>query len=316
MAKYEKIEGFSHSQIKLYAEYKKEFGEEVALAVANWIKTDRASFAEMEVIRKLIAPYKTITVQGAGPGGKGLCLKGHYSEGNLRFNDFYLHFVLQYAVPNPSQSPQAKNYSIDMVVEVFHTDGVNEDDLLLESLGVEYDGHPGHFDSENIRLSYLRDAKILSQAGIQPLRMSPAGAKLHLETYQVAIKKCIRRAIDTHRQTVRRAMKKERFILEQRGFNGRPPLSPAPTLLRPIADRWVDCPICKGMGSFCSIPCLLCGSHGRVPESLLAYEDLNRYRTVTCPACKGTSKSCTPCAGYGSMDHIKALEYAKKHDGD
>ncbi len=316
MAKYEKIEGFSQSQNELYAKYKEEFGEEVALAVAKWIKTDRASFAEMEVIRKLIAPYKTITVHGTGPGGKGLCLKGRYSEGNLSFNDFYLHFVLQYAVPNPSQSPHAKNYSVDMVVAVFHADGVNEDDLRLGAFGVEYDGHPGHFDSENIRLTYLRDAKISSQAGIQPLRMSPDGAKHHLEDYEVAIKKFIRRTIDTHLETVRRAIKKERLILKQRESNWRQPLSPAPTLVRPIPDRWVDCPICKGMGSFCSIACPLCETYGRVPESQMAHENLSRYYTVTCAACKGASKSCRFCAGSGSMDNIKALEYAKKYDCD
>ncbi|WP_143331121.1 hypothetical protein [Burkholderia aenigmatica] len=316
MAKYEKIEGFSQSQNKLYAKYKEEFGEEVALAVARWIKTDRASFAEIEVIRKLIAPYKTITVHGAGSGGKGLCLKGRYSEENPRFSEFYLHFVLQYAVPNPSQSPQAKNYSIDMVVEVFHADGVNKDDQLLGAIGVEYDGHPGHFDSENTRRTYLRDANISSQAGIQQLRISPDGAKRHLGVYEVAIKKFIRRTIDTHLETVKRAIRKNRLIVEKGVFNGRQPLSPASTLLRPIADPWVDCPICKGRGSFCSISCPLCETHGRVPESMLARENLSTYRMVTCPACKGSSKSCRHCGGSGSMDHIKAFEYAKKHDCD
>ncbi|RKO74880.1 hypothetical protein C5E04_21580 [Pectobacterium parmentieri] len=306
----------SHSQNELYAKYKEEFGEEVALVVAKWIKTDRASFTEVEVIRKLIAPYKTITVHGTGPSGKGLCLKGCYSEGNQRFNDYYLHFVLQYTVPNPSQSPHAKNYSVDMVVEVFHVDGVNEDDLPLGALGIEYDGHPGHFDSENIRLTYLRDANISSQAGIQQLRISPAGAKKHLEVYEIAIKKFIRRTIGTHLETVRRAVKKERFILKQRESNRRQPLSSTLTLVRPIADRWVDCPICKGMGFFCSIACLLCGAHGRVRESLVADEDLSAYYAVTCPACNGASKSCRFCAGSGTMDNIKALEYAKKHDCD
>lgn len=316
MGKYEKIEGFSQSQNELYAKYKEEFGDEVALAVAKWIKTDRASFAEMEVIRKLIAPYKTITVNGTGPGGKGLCLRGRYSASNLRFKDFYLHFVLQYVVPNPSQSPHAKNYSVDMVVEVFHADGVNEDDLLLAAIGVEYDGHPGHFDSENIRRTYLRDAKISSQAGIQQLRMSSSGAKDALEVYELAIKKFIRRTIDTHFETVRRAIHKERLPLEQRKSNWRQPLSPALTLVRPIADRWVNCPICKGRGSFGSIACTLCGTHGRVRESLVAHENLSRYYTVTCPACQGASKSCRFCAGSGSMDNIKAWEHAKKYDCD
>ncbi|RUF61061.1 hypothetical protein [Pseudomonas aeruginosa] len=313
MKKYEKIEGFSKSQNELYAKYEEEFGENVALSVAKWIKTDRASFAELEVIRKLIAPYKTITVHGTGPGGKGLCLKGRYSEGNQRFNDYYLHFVLQYAVPNPSQSPYAKNYSVDMVVEVFHADGVNEDDLCLGGLGIEYDGHPGHFDSENTRLTYLRDATILSQAGIQQLRMSPAGAKEHLEVYEVAIKKFIRKAIDTHLETVRRALKNERLILKEREANWKQPLSPALTPVKPSAARWVDCPICKGMGFFCSIACPLCDGYGRFRESLVADEDLSGYYMVTCPVCNGESKSCRFCASSGTMDNIKALEYAKKY---
>lgn len=313
MEKYEKLEGFSKSQNELYAKYKEEFGEEVALVVAKWIKTDKASFAEMEVIRKLIAPYKTITAHGNGPGGKGLCLKGRYSEGNPNFKDYYLHFVLQYAVPNASQSPYAKNYSVDIVVEVFHADGVDEDDLHLGALGLEYDGHPAHFDSENTRRTYLRDAKISSRAGIQQLRMSPAGAKKDLKVYEVAIKKFIRRTIDTHNETVWRAIKRENVLLKQSESSRRQRLAQDLPLVKPITDRWVDCPICKGMGSFCSIACLFCEDHGRVPESLVADKDLSSYYTVTCPACKGASKSCRFCAGSGIMDNIKALEFAKKY---
>lgn len=313
MEKNEKVEGFSKSQNELYAKYKEEFGEEVALVVAQWIKMDKASFAEVEVIRKLITPYKTITVHGTGPGGKGLCLKGCYSEGNPYFKDYYLRFVLQYAVPNPSQSPYAKDYAVDIVIEVLHTDGVNEDDLHLGALGIEYDGHPAHFDSENTRRTYLRDAKISSRAGIQQLRMSPVGAKNHLEVYEVAIKKFIRRTIDTHIETVWRATTKAQVLLEKREFSRRQPLSQVLTWVKPKADRWVACPICKGRGSFCSITCLFCGDHGRVRESLVADKDLSTFYTVTCPDCRGASKSCRFCAGSGIMDNIKALEFAKKY---
>lgn len=316
MDKYKKIVGFSKEQNKLYAKYAEDFGEEVALAVANWKVTDRASFAEMEVIRKLMAPYKTITVHGTGPGCKGLSLRGCYSEGNQRFKDYYLLFVLQYAVPNPSQSANAKNFSVDLVVEVLHTDGVDKDDLCLGSYGVEYDGHPGHFDSENIRNTYLRDANILSQTGVPILRMSPTGAKKNLEDYEVAIKKFIRREIDKHLRTVRRTINKERIIREHSESNERQPLSLPTTLVNPIANRWVDCPICEGAGVFCSIPCHFCGTYGRVRESTVVQEDLSSYYTVTCPACKGASNSCRFCDGYGRMDNIKALEYAKKYACD
>lgn len=309
MNKYEKIDGFSKAENKLYTKYKEEFGEEVALTVVKWIKTDsKVSLAEMAVILKLIAPYKTITVHGTGHGGKGLTLKGHYSEGSQRFNDFYLHFVLQYSIPNPSQSPHAKDYSVDMVVQIFHADGVGKNDQLLNSLGIEYDGHPGHFDSENIRRTYLRDVNISSQAGIQPFRISPDGAKHRLEDYKLAIKKFIRRAIDTYRETVSRAIKKERLILEQRGSNWR--------LSQPLPPRWIDCPICKGMGYFGSIACSFCEAYGRVRESRMAHEDLTIYHTVTCPACKGKGESCRFCAGSGSMENTKALTYAKKYDCD
>lgn len=313
MKKYDKVEGFSQSQNELYTKYKAEFGEGVALAVARWIKTDRASFAEMEVIRKLIAPYKTITPLGTRLGGKGLCLKGRYSEGNLRFNDYYLHFVLQFPVPNPSQSAHAKNYSVDMVVEVFHTDGVNEDDLPLGALGIEYDGHPGHFDSENVRLTYMRDARILCQAGIQLLRISPSGAKQNLDLYDSAIKKFIRRTIDTHLEILRRAIKMERLPSKQGESKWRLAPSPELTLGKPINDRWVECPFCKGEGSFCSISCVACDSYGQVRESLMADQDLSRYYTVICPACKGVRKSCRFCGSSGAMDNIRALEYAKKY---
>ena len=290
---------------KLYEAIKDLLPSKVAMALAK--SSGAGSGDEIRFLVGLVCEFKNIAFHRYVNGDE-IVLSAQYSEDDA-YKNYYLRFSFQHVVKNAA--PKSPDWRVDMAVFVYANYPIEAQ--RIGAMAYEYDGHPSHYIETGIKKQMVRDAHILDQEILHVQRVSSEGAKSDPGLYKKALRKYVRHCIDTHKKTVEGTTNRlinTAFTIDQ-DHTVRQRVTPTNSI-----DRFVDCPVCKAHGYFGPIQCDLCKGNGTLRRRETMRSDLPSFFEVRCLAClPGPARtSCRHCDGSGTMDNIKALEYAKKHE--
>ncbi|EMC0409336.1 hypothetical protein VBP81_003363 [Vibrio fluvialis] len=204
---------------------------------------------------------------------------------------YKLRVYPQYTVkqPDTSRSPQSKNWSVDLVLELIAF--IQSEEHQIGIVGYEYDGHVSHYVQDGVREAYVRDAGIFQEKSFNPIRVSPEGWKKNPKHYIKSLEKYIRRSIikfeNIQSASVHEAMQ---YHVEEDFYQ-------AP----------VTCALCNGKGKFGGDDCPCCKGMGSLSEYNNDLIDLEKFEVNSCPKCKGGSSRCKVCNGSGTLTREQML---------
>lgn len=290
---------------KLYEAIKGRHGLPADIAMTLATSSGAGSTDEIRFLADIILSFRNIRFQGYANGPKGVILRADYSD-RSSYANYYIDFSFQQRFVNAT--PRFPDWRVDLAIFVYAN--FPSEARLIHSIGLEYDGHPKHYNESTIKEQMVRDMYILKDQVMQISRISPELAKKDPGLVKKALRNSIHHHIKEHKSTVDATAR-----LAKAG--GAINLADFPEIKSTglkTRDPWDDCPICKGNGYFGYYPCKLCEGHGTLPASKLSSINIADFFEVRCPACGlAPRKSCTPCNGRGTMDHLKALQYTIKH---
>jgi hypothetical protein len=185
---------------------------------------------------------------------------------------------------------------------------IEEDNIVIASIGVEYDGYPGHYVESKVKSTYERDIGIVAEKGIFSIRLSPELWKRDPELVKKAIKKYFERKI----HEVELIQKSTIRAIKRRTHCSRPISDQAPINLK--SKRFFDCPICNGNGSLANDYCPVCKGVGALYEDQLKNTEWSKYMDMSfdCPDCNKRS-TCRTCLGAGFISRDKAIKWQETH---
>ncbi|WP_447018142.1 hypothetical protein [Shewanella algae] len=273
-------EKFSRKQEKISEEIEPLVGKDVSIALTGLKNTERTSFYEIRVIATLMSAYAPIKIESFSSDNTPLILQGEGPRG------YAVKIIPQYKVKNTIQN--APPWSIDLVLELYRKQGADLD--YIASIGVEYDGYPTHFLESNVKKSYLRDVGIVSETGIQSIRIAKEAWEKDHSLFITAIKKFFEHKIEIIDRTTKKSIRKYQESINK--ANGQKLKN---------SNEYV-CPKCIGNCAINGFPCNYClgkGSVDRLKSGLF-----NRYKHgyVRCHRCFGNSRRCQTCKGSGILN--------------
>ena len=271
-------DGFSNKQKKLFDKIQLLIGEEASIALISLQGVERTSQAEIEVIANLISQFKPIKIINFIDSPRQIILSGQVpTKGHI------VKIIPQYKVKNIN--PKSQPWAIDVVFKLYRD--IGDRSVEIATIGVEYDGHPSHYVESKIKSTYKRDIGIVSETGIQSIRIYPELWRKDPDFIKKAINKYFKRQIKT---------------TEKVQVNTIKALNETPRNL-------VQCPICNGEYSLAGEFCPLCKGQGMIHSEYAKNIDFSEYDDYSCPNCEGTRATCLICLGSGWINRDKALEW-------
>lgn len=266
---------FSNNQKKLFQRIEPITNRQVAISLISLQGVEKTSQTEIEVIANLISQFQPLEIVDFHESPRRVVLRGKVSKGHV------VYIEPQYKVAN--RNPKAQPWAIDLVLTLFRK--IDRDLTEIASIGVEYDGHISHYVESKVKSTYKREVSIVSDTGIQTLRVSPELWKSDAESIKKAIKKYFKRCI------------KIIDNVQLSTINAQNEFSSTTT-----------CPICNGRCRLAEEDCPACNGMGAVKESVAEKLDLSDYEEFKCHDCRGISLDCHTCGGSGTISREKALE--------
>ncbi|KAF7764857.1 hypothetical protein PCIT_b0945 [Pseudoalteromonas citrea] len=282
----EVAESFSNNQQRVFRNIKDSVGSEVAIALVSMQGVSNTSQQEIDFVANLIAPFSPFKIKSYIVSPKSLELEAVVE------NSYKLRVLPQYTVrqPDTSRTNRSKNWSVDLVLELFTEIGDREYQIGI--VGFEYDGHSDHYLESGVKKAYIRDAGILQEKGFNPVRVSPSGWKNNPQHYVKALKKFVRRKIIEF-EKIQSASIKEALPYEvDDDFYESP----------------VTCVLCNGKGKFGGDDCPPCRGMGSLSRYNNDQIDLEEYESNKCPKCTSGSSRCKACKGSGELSREQMLD--------
>ncbi|MBI0027798.1 hypothetical protein H3S91_03805 [Gilliamella sp. B14448G7] len=245
-------------------------------AVINLKKTKKASFEEVYFLVRIMTIFDYISLVEE---------KGN-TRNDIRFKTFYkghaVYIRPHYKVENIN--PKSQDWSIDFVLTIHRI--INNKEIFIDSLGIEYDGHPSHFTPDRLLSDRKRDIQILIKEHVNLLRITK---DIVTESF-IEIEKAIFSFFDRKISIIDEVQSKTLSYVNS--------LEDIPTL--------TTCQLCNGIGRLNFQDCPICHNMGSTPENQKI--ELSEFEIFTCGKCGGiTSNDCEFCAGEGKVTREIAL---------
>ncbi len=276
---------FSNNQKRLFKRIEPITNRRVAISLISLQGVGNTSQSEIEVISNLISQFNPLNILSFQESPQQISFSGRFSKGHI------VHIEPQYKIEN--RNPKAQPWAIDLVLKLYRK--IGQDMVEIAVIGVEYDGHISHYVESKIKGTYKRDAAIISDKGIQSLRISPELWRGDAEDLKKAIKKYFEHQI-------RKIEKVQLSTLN------------AQVLISSISKFQTEdlstttCPICNGRCYLAREECPACKGMGSIKKHVAKAINLSDYDNLTCPDCRGITLDCDTCKGLGTISREKALE--------
>ncbi|UMO86313.1 hypothetical protein HP572_13010 [Pectobacterium sp. PL64] len=239
------------------------------------------SYEEIKFIASIIKEFEPIEINQ---------INGRIERIDAVFGKNYkIKFFPQYEVINSKEN----KYSVDLCAVLFA-----DDEHQIACLGIEYDGHPGHFSMESVISSYRRDLDIFGKQFITILRFSQGDLK-----DKNVMAKLVRIIKGFFEHSINQMIKSYHFL------NGK--------IKKLNKGSYIDCPICETLEYLGVSFCKVCSGVGRVPKKTSLLIDFNDHDIYECPECYnytkiGQNKPCKECNSTRYIDRLKAIQLRKK----
>ena len=260
----------SNNEQKYLNIFKKQIPEKCANAVINLKKTEKTSFEELNFLVRIMAIFNDIC----------LVEKKENTTNDIEFKTFYkghaVYIKPQYKVENTN--PKSQDWSIDFVLTICRI--INNKEIFIDSLGIEYDGHPSHFMPDRLLSDRKRDIQMLAKEHFNLLRITK---DIVTESF-IEIEKAIFSFFDSKISTIDNVQNETLSYVNS--------LEEIPTSK--------TCGLCNGRGRLNFEDCPICHGMGSIPENQEI--DLSEFEFFTCGKCGViASNDCEFCAGEGKV---------------
>ncbi|NHB97213.1 hypothetical protein [Photorhabdus stackebrandtii] len=135
------------------------------------LSAGRCSYPEALMISKIIDKFRGIEIFSYTEKPQSVCFSAMIDDEKI----VYIYPQYRLIKPlylNTKGRKQQDYWHIDLAIELHIVNSTNDDSAIIAIWGMEYDGHPQHFNESSIRNSHLRDLTINTEYDINIMHIT------------------------------------------------------------------------------------------------------------------------------------------------